>query len=51
MMNRSSLSIVLSVIGILAVQSYAEGTHTEAFIPFEYGFDGIKYKFEGGRKF
>ena len=49
-MNRSALSVILTVIGVLAAQTYAE-PHTEAFVPFEYGFDGIKYKFEGGRKF
>ena len=46
-MNKSSIAIILSVIGCMTLQVSAA---PEPVIPFEYAFNGTKFKWEGGKK-
>ena len=48
-MTRSTTAL-LCVIGFLAAQTYAQ-SNPEPNIPYEDGFEGFRYKWEGGRKY
>ena len=44
------MSLILTVIGVLAVQTFAQNSNPQPYIPSEFALTGLKYKWEGGER-